>query len=75
MVVSVDRLEATAAEAAELKALAAHCPLVLVGRARAQLAPAAGAIALDASDPSTVALLAELARRESSRRSDDPSPT
>jgi hypothetical protein len=51
------------------------CPLVAIGQARTQFAQATGATALDADEPTTPARIAGLARRESSRRSDEPSPT
>lgn len=51
------------------------CPLIAIGNARRPLEKAAGATALDPDAPTTTARIAGLARRESSRRSDEPSPT
>lgn len=57
----------------ELRAL--PCPLVVVGTGRRALAQVTGGVALDADAPTTAARIAGLARRQSSRRSDEPSPT
>jgi hypothetical protein len=60
-------------EAAELRALPA--PLVFIGPAAAQLARCTHGTALDATEPTATARIAGLAKRESSRRSDEPSPS
>lgn len=60
-------------DGAELRALG--CPLVVIGEARTALAQAVGGIALDADALATPALIAALARQQSSLRSDEPSPT
>lgn len=50
------------------------CPLIALGTARDALAKAADGTALDLAAPTTPARIAGLARRESSRRSDETSP-
>ena len=63
----------TRPESALLKGLT--CPLVTVGDAAPGLAKHLGATPLDLQDGTTAARIAGLARRESSRRSDEASPT
>lgn len=63
----------TRRDGAELRAL--PCPLVVVGGAREPLARSLACVALDADALTTPARIAGLARRQSSRRSDEPSPT
>ena len=60
-------------EIAQLRAL--PVPLVFIGAAAATLARSTHATALDPASPAASARVAGLARRESSRRSDEPSPS
>jgi hypothetical protein len=71
VVLAAEHAALTRRDAAELRAL--PCPLVVVGRARDTVAKSTGGVALDAAyaPPRITAL----ARRQSSRRSDEPSPT
>lgn len=73
VVLAAERATLTRRDGAELRAL--PCPLITVGPARAALAEAVGGTALDAQAVTTAARIAGLARRQSSRRSDEPSPT
>jgi hypothetical protein len=73
VVLAASRAALTGPEGRALRAL--PCPLLLLGDAREALAEATGGIALDADAPTTPARIAGVARRESSRRSDEPSPT
>jgi hypothetical protein len=60
-------------DVSELKELG--CPLVTIGAARTAVAKAAGGEPLDTRAATTAAHVAGLARRESSRGSDEPSPS
>ena len=73
-VLSAERAQLARDEAHRLKRL--ECPLIAIGAAREGLAKQAGATALDVDAPTTAPRIAGMARRwESSRRSDEPSPT
>jgi len=71
-VLSTARGALSRSDASELKALG--CPLVTIGAARTAVATAAGAEPLDARAATTAVRIAGLARRESSRGSDESSP-
>ncbi|MDA0183445.1 hypothetical protein OJ997_24260 [Solirubrobacter phytolaccae] len=73
VVLAAERGALTRRDGAELRAL--PCPLVVIGTARAALAKATDGVALDAEAVTAPARIAGLARRQSSRRSDEPSPT
>ena len=72
-VLHADRDTLTRPQTAQLKGL--RCPLITVGAAAPALAGQLGATALDLDGPTTAARIAGLAQRESSRRSDEASPT
>jgi hypothetical protein len=72
-VLSADSPALTRYEAHTLRRL--ECPLIAIGGARATLANAVHATALDPDAPTTPARIAGLARRGSSHRSDETSPT
>jgi hypothetical protein len=73
VVLQGDHPRLTRFEAGELRSVPA--PLVFIGPAAAELARATHGTALDAAEPTASARIAGLAQRESSRRSDEPSPT
>lgn len=72
VVLQAEHPRMTRFEAAELRSL--PVPLVFIGAAGPTLARTAQGQALDVTEPATTARVAGLARRESSRRSDEPSP-
>jgi len=72
-VLAADHAALTRRDSAELRAL--PCPLVVIGRARESVAKRLEALALDADATTAPARIAGLARRQSSRRCDEPSPT
>jgi len=73
VVLQAERVDVTRVEISQLRAL--PVPLVFIGAAAATLARSTHATALDPTSPATSARVAGLARRESSRRSDEPSPS
>ena len=73
VVLQAEQARLTRVETVELRALAV--PLVFIGPAAQALARTTRGQALDVTEPSTTARVAGLARRESSRRSDEPSPS
>ena len=73
VVLQAEQARLTRFEIAELRAL--PVPLVFIGAAAATLARSTHATALDPATPAASARVAGLARRESSRRSDEPSPS
>jgi hypothetical protein len=73
VVLQAEHARLTRFEIAELRAL--PVPLVYIGAAAATLARSTHGTALDAIGPATSARVAGLARRESSRRRDEPSPS
>lgn len=72
VVLQADHPRLTRFEVAELRSL--PVPLVFIGPAAPALARTTHGQGLDVTDPATTARVAGLARRESSRRSDEPSP-
>ena len=73
VVLQAERVHLTRFEIAQLRAL--PVPLVFIGAAAATLARSTHATAVNPASPTTSARVAGLARRESSRRSDEPSPS
>ncbi|MDA0171626.1 hypothetical protein OJ998_21175 [Solirubrobacter taibaiensis] len=73
VVLQAEHVRLTRFEISQLRAL--PVPLVFIGAAAATLARSTHATALDPVNPATSARVAGLARRESSRRSDEPSPS
>ena len=73
VVLQAEQARLTRFEIAELRAL--PVPLVFIGAAAPTLARSTDATALDPAAASASARVAGLARRESSRRSDEPSPS
>lgn len=73
VVLSAERSALSRRDGAELRAI--PCPLVVIGDARVATAKAVDGTALDADALATPARLAGMARQQSSRRSDEPSPT
>ena len=73
VVLAAEQAALTHRDSLELRAL--PCPLVVVGRGRATIAKSVEGVALDADAVTTPARIAGLARKQSSRRCDEPSPT